>query len=175
MDDNEFKVVRFENISDFDFTGELGARYGGKDYPVKAGEAKLFPFVLADHLATHLARAILIKKAPIRTEKELDGKGKDTPLWDDTVIADLKKKILVEVYEEERKAPLSESDIMSQKVAALNEVTKDPELDTQEDANVLGYQDKSEVIKELEKRNIKFDARQSKANLEKLLTLPAAE
>lgn len=177
MNENDLKVVRISNISDFDFTGDLGARYGGRDFFVPAGGSILAPFTVGDHLATHLARQILIKKAPIRDSKETDGRGSDRPLWDDQVIIDLKKKILSEVFEEERKPVLSADDQMAARVAELNRVVP-PETGGNVDASSITptdggteipYRDKSEVIAELTKRGIAFDARSNKAKLEDLL------
>lgn len=178
MNENDVRIVRITNISNFDFTGELGARYGGRDFFVPAGGSLLTPFTVGDHLATHLARQILLKKAPIRDSKETDGRGSDRSLWDDTVIDDIKKKIITDVYEEEKKAILSESDQLAAKIAELNRVTA-PEaggnadasgIQPSETADATSYKDKSEIIAELNKRNIKFDARANKATLEGLLS-----
>lgn len=66
---NEAKVVRFTNIFDFDYTHA----YGGVPYQLRAGETLLFPWAIGDHLATHLARQALIRKAPMRDENATDG------------------------------------------------------------------------------------------------------
>ena len=181
MTNNEFKVVRITNISNFDFTGELGARYDGKSYFVATGESLLVPFVLGDHLAKHLAQAILIKGAPLRDAKELDGKGSDRPLWDEQAIVELKAKIMTDVYEEEKTAPLSESERMAKKVEELNKVTATEELNGGNidasaivpteiiNAESVIYKDKAQVIAELQKREVNFNARSSKKDLETLL------
>lgn len=181
MNESDYKIVRITNISNFDFTGELGARYAGRDFFVPAGESLLVPLTVGSHLATHLARQILIKKAPIRNEKETDGKGTDRPLWDDAVIADLKKQIMVEVYEEEKKAPQTEGERMAEKVDELNKVVTEPEKDTggnvdassivpvEETNSAVVYKDKAQVIEELQKKDIPFDARAGKDRLEELL------
>lgn len=188
-DDN--RVVRVTNISNFDFTPEMGARYGGRDFPLRAGEDRLYPFPLADHLATHLARQIVLKKAPIRDEKEIDGKGSTIALWDEAGLNALKAKILTDVYTEEKKAPVSQDDLMQQRVADLNAsdiLPKDESNLTDSpngalDASALGipaggpqqgssdlvYKDKAEVIAELQKRGKIFNPRASKASLETML------
>lgn len=181
---SDFKVVRIKNIADFDFTGELGARYGGRDFFIPAGKSLLMPLTVGDHLATHLARAILLKRAPGRTDAEMNGKGSVLPLWNEQAEAELKKQIIEEVYEEERKPELSEADRMHQKVQDLNKVEKEIENDgapeggnvsaanieiSEEQSAPIVYQDKAEVIAALEKKGIKFDARASKDNLEALL------
>lgn len=182
MNENDLKIVRITNISDFDFTGELGARYGGRDFFVPAGESLLAPLTVGDHLATHLARQIMLKKAPVRDGSEVDGKGSDRPLWNDQSIEELKKLILAEVYEEEKPKVLSKEEELAKKVEELNKATA-PSPDEIIDGNVdasgiiptesttseITYKDKSQVIAELTKREVKFNARDSKANLEKLL------
>ena len=130
MNESDYKIVRVTNISNFDFTGELGARFGGRDFFVASGESLLVPLTVGDHLATHLARQILIQEAPIRDGSQTDGKGSDRPLWDDAVIKELKDKIMVNVYEEEKQKPVSEADRMAAKVKELNEVTEEEERGT---------------------------------------------
>jgi len=181
MNESDYKIVRITNISDFDFTGDLGARFGGRDFFVAAGESLLVPLTAGDHLATHLARQIMIRKSPDRDSKQLDGKGSDRPLWDDAVIAELKAKIMVDVYEEEKQTPVSEADRMAQKVEELNKVTT-PEEDKGgnvdasgvvpvETENPLAYKDKAQIIEELKAKGTSFDARASKAKLEELLEI----
>ena len=181
MNDSDYKIVRITNISDFDFTGELGARFGGRDFDVPAGGNLLVPLTVGNHLAMHLARQILIKKAPIRDASQVDGKGNDRPLWDDAVIDDLKSKIMTEVYEEEKQAPQTEADRMAAKVAELNKVVaEEPAVGGNVDASgiqsvdevnsAVVYKDKAEVIAALSEKGVAFDARASKTNLEALLT-----
>ncbi len=184
MNESDYKIVRITNISDFDFTGELGARYGGRDFFIPAGGSLLTPLTVGDHLATHLARQILIRKAPTRDEKEIDGKGSDRPLWDDAVIAELKSRVMVDVYEEEKQNPQSEAERMAKKVEELNKVTK-PENETDSlggnvdasgivpaddsSSSTIVYKDKAQIINELKAKGVSFDARASKTKLEELL------
>jgi hypothetical protein len=167
MNENDTKIVRITNIASFDFIPEMGAMYDGRHFPLRAGESKLFPLTVGDHLATHLARQILIKKAPIRDASETDGRGKDLPLWNETTIEELKKKIMAEVYEEEKPPVHSPADAVVKKVEDLNKVTVD--VTDNPPVSTTGYKDKAEVIAELQKRGVKFDARKSKADLETLL------
>lgn len=194
MNPNEYKVVRFTNISDFDFTGELGARYGGRDFFVPAGKSKLFPFDLGDHLATHLARQILIKSAPVRDDNHEDGRGgeskrSDRHLFNEESIKLLKAKIIKEEYEEERQSPQSETDRLAAKVEDLNKFEKDNAAEGADvpsspqggngDAstivpmettdNAIVYKDKAQVIAELTKQGKTFNPRSSKATLEEML------
>jgi hypothetical protein len=175
MNESDYKIVRITNISDFDFTGELGARFGGRDFFVPAGGSLLVPLTVGDHLAKHLAQQMLIRKAPTRDANQI---GSDRPLWDDAVIADMKSKIMAEVYEEEKKNPLSEADRLAAKVEELNRVVA-PELGGNADASglvpventasALDYKDKAQIISELKAKGVAFDARASKTKLEELL------
>jgi hypothetical protein len=168
MNENDTKIVRFHNPFDFDFTPEMGAMYGGVPYFVPAGGSLLCPASLADHLGTHLARHSIINKAPLRDETEVDGKGKDRPLWNDEVIAHLKTKFVTDAYTEDKPAVRTDAEIMRARVADLNVAFP---AEKEEVASApASYKDKAEVIAELEKRGIKFNARLTKANLEKLLT-----
>lgn len=181
MNEKDTKIVRFRNPFDFDFTPEMGAMYGGVPYFVPAGGSLLCPLTIGDHLATHLARHSIIRKAPIRDEGEVDGKGKDRPLWNDQVIADIKAKLITDAYTEEKPTVMTESQALQAKVASLNDVFPSEQPPADNDhvaagasqfpaANGVVYQDKAQVIAELDKRGIKFNARLSKASLEKLLT-----
>lgn len=181
MNENDLKIVRITNISNFDFTGELGARYGGRDFFVPAGGSLLVPLTVGDHLATHLARQIMLKKAPIRDVGEVDGKGSDRPLWNDQSIEELKKKILVDVYEEEKPKEISKEEMLAKKVEELNKIVAPTDEETDGNSDASGiiptdltnsdivYKDKAQVIAELTKREIKFNARDNKASLENLL------
>ncbi len=180
MNESDYKIVRITNISNFDFTSELGARYGGRDFFIPAGGNLLVPLTLGDHLAKHLARQILIRKAPIRDASQTDGRGPDRPLWDDAIISDLKSQIMTEVYEEEKKTPQTEAERLAAKVAELNKVVPPETIGGNADASAIVpvednpataivYKDKAQIIDELKKKGISFDARASKSKLEDLL------
>ncbi len=184
----EATVVRFTNIFDFDYTHA----YGGVPYQLRAGETLLFPWAIGDHLATHLARQALIRKAPIRDENDPDGRGGETkrsdrPLWDDTAIDALKSRIIQEAYTEARPAVMTEAERYKQKFDELNKqfpgLAKDdtqtpPPADNDHVATGASqfpaadgkvYQDKAEVIAALTAKGIAHNPRATKANLEKLL------
>ncbi len=117
---NEAKVVSFTNIFDFDYTHA----YGGVPYQLRAGVTQLFPWAIGDHLATHLARQALIRKAPTRDDNAADGRGGETtrsdrPLWDDTAIDALKARILKDAFVEQREAPQTEAETYRRKVEEL--------------------------------------------------------
>ena len=180
MNESDYKIVRITNISDFDFTGELGARFGGRDFFVPAGGSLLVPLSVGNHLATHLARQIMLREAPTRDSKQLDGKGSDRPLWDDAAIGELKDRIMVDVYEEEKQNPLSEADRIAKRVEELNKVVAKPEEDggnvdasgikpVDETNSAVVYRDKAQVIQALKDKDIPFNARDTKVKLEELL------
>lgn len=203
---NEARVVRLTNIFDFDYTHA----YGGVPYQLRAGVTQLFPWAIGDHLATHLARQALIRKAPIRDENSTDGRGgestrSDRPLWDEAAINDLKNRIIKDAYTEERAAPMTEAEMYRRKVEELNKEFPDqvakalsgvqptPVAPTSSEGSppptndnvavgsakfadngtttteLKTYQDKAEIIEALKAKGVVFDARLSKANLEKLL------
>jgi len=180
MDKDDYKIVKVTNISNFDFNGARGARFDGRDYLIPAGKSMLVPKSLGEHLAKHLAQAILISKAPIRTEGELNGKGSDRPLWDEEAVKVLQRQILSEAYTEEAPVVKTPGEILQDKVNDLNKGLVDNEADNiasvgveiETESNESGevvYKDKKEVIAELEARGIKFNPRSTKANLEALL------
>lgn len=198
---NAARIVRVTNPYDFEFTHA----WGGVPYTLTPGKPVLFPLPLADHLAKHLVMQALIRKAPTRDANEVDGRGKDRPLWDDQKLEELKALCMKEIYTEESKPVLTEAQIMAAKIEELNRAfadlnekvtgqpapkapevkepepvveletkeptTKEPEVKEPEtkQPDVITYKDKAEVIAELTKRGITFDARAKKADLEKLL------
>lgn len=163
METNEHKILKVNNISNFDFTPDMGAMYDGVSYPLRAGGHLLAPYTVAHHLAKHLANQIILQKAPIRDEKETDGKGSQRALITEEAIDELKSKILTDAYEEEKQPVLTPAQVTANKMEELNK-NADPETPAKE-----GYKDKAEVIAELEKRGITFNARLGKVKLEELL------
>ncbi len=180
----DFQVVSFHNLEDFGFTPEMGcmfdgrAIHGAKGSPgIEAGESMTLPYHIAHRLATNLAKVALTRKAP-----SVDPAGIPTgvPLWDVKRLETLKSSYLTDLYSEAKPTALSEVDKLMAKVEELNrwkegmekkaesvKEEKTEEVKTSDSPKI--YQDKAEVIAELTKRGIKFDARQTKANLEKLL------
>lgn len=179
MNENDLKIVTVTNISDFDFNGELGARFGGRDYLIPAGKSLTVPFHAGEHFAKHLAQAIIIKGAPIRTDKELAGKGSSTPLWNEESIKELMTKILSGSYKEEAPVVKSAEDAMVDKIKQLNEtISEDGNMDASSisintsestDGTEIVYKDKAQIISELKAKGITFDPRSSKTALEALL------
>ncbi len=184
---NDFKVVEFFNSTDFDFTPELGAMYDSRPLFVGSGERKQFPYHVGHQLAVNLAKAVLVKGAPLHDSTSNNPVG--TPLWGDEKVTALKNSFLTELYADERPIVQTETDRLMARVAELEkafqvkqaerplELPKEavksiqelvaPELNAAVTPKV--YQDKGEVIAELTRRGIKFDARQSREKLETLL------
>jgi hypothetical protein len=170
MNDKQHKIVRITNIADFDFTSEMGSRYDQTDFFVPAGKSLLVPYMVGDHLATHLARQIIMRKSKV-------GETSDRPLWDENLLEEVKRKILVDVYEEEPEEVLSEGQMLAKKVSDLNKnILDETTLDASKiiatesnEGDIVAYKDKAQVIAELNKRGVKFNARETKLNLEKLL------
>lgn len=180
---NDFKVVEFFNGTDFDFTPELGAMYDGRPLFVGSGERKQFPYHVGHRLAVNLAKAVLIKGAPMHDPTANNPVG--TPLWGDEKLKSLKTSFITELYSDEKPVAVSETDRLMQRVAELEKLFKEKQGDKPVEKGevksvqamvapeTLGkktYQDKQEVIAELEKRGVKFDRRSNKDTLEKLLT-----
>lgn len=168
----EYKIVRITNRTDFDFTPEMGARFGGVPYLIPAGKSMLVPKPVGKLLAKHLARQVFIKNAPIRDEKETDGRGRDRALWTEEQVVETANRFISEEYEQEKPVALDEAAIMAKKIAALNSdfpIGGGSMNAASTDAPVSGYQDKAQVIAELEKRGIAHDKRQGKDKLEALL------
>ena len=154
------KVVSFTNKSSKDFEHA----YGGQPYFVKAGETKLYPYELAEHLAKHLARRMLLEKDTSATTFDPNDptKGTGQALWNEETEKNLIDKLLGDPMTQTVEPPKSENEVILEKVTQLN-------TNLGETVPTVGYQDKKEVIDELNKRGIKFDARLTKVKLEDLL------
>jgi hypothetical protein len=175
---NDFKVVTFKNGSDFDFTPALGSMFDGNPIfgtsgeAIKIDEEVQLPYHVGNLIAKNLAKAVLNRQSKV------DEKGVPTgvPLWSDTSLEELKQSFLTEMYSEAKPAAVTETDRLMAKVdeyaAMVEKLLPETEKEDapKEDADTKKvYTDKSEVIAELEKREITFNARTSKADLEKLL------
>ena len=183
----DFKVVEFFNNTNFDFTPELGAMYDGRPLFVGSGERKQFPYHIGHRLAENLAKAVLIKGAPLHDPTAVNPVG--TPLWGEEGVKRIKASFLTELYSDEKPIAVSETDRLMNRVAELEELfQKQLKKDNAEGVEkVQGqtvqeivapetikteakvYQDKAEVIAELVSKGIAHDKRKSKAELEKLL------
>jgi len=161
---------------------------------LEPGETKLLPYHVGRRLAINLAKRIFNTSAPATVDPA--GIPTGVPIWNEKKLQDLADTFIKEEYSDAKPAQLSETDKLMAKVAELEkfvkdnvlskpeapvippvaapEVVKAPEIPVAPTAPAapsapVVYQDKKEVIAELEKRGIKFDRRSKKADLEKLL------
>lgn len=171
MNENETTIVKFTNISNFDFNGELGARYGGLDYFIPKGESLLVPQFLGEHLAKHLAQQIILKG-------DGDTSTSDLPLWSEEKIKEYTDKMVTFVGKDVKEQQKTEAELLSEQVNKLNSAIVEEDDEEDEDKievsvasnGEITYANKQEVISELDRKGIKYDPRQNKAQLEKLLT-----
>ena len=162
------KVVIFTNIDDQDFEHA----YNGQPFRVPAGESQHMPFDLANHLATHLARKILLKGDTGKNIFDPTDKsgGSGIKIFGETEERKLKDKILGNTYQVERPREESEVERLQREVSELNKFVKDnvPGLKAVESTPIVGdnsYETKADVIAKLNSLGIKFDARQNKDKL----------
>lgn len=191
---NNYKVVTFTNKTDFAFTPELGCMYdsrpifGKSGTSVEPGEEVVLPYHVGNLLAKNLAKASMNRAAPA------DAKGIPTgvSLWSEESLKIRQASYLTEMYSENKPAAMSETDKLMAKVeeykqmveklipaAEMNKANGAPASTEGNDPVVPPanpseggpkvYQDKQDVIAELEKRQIAHDKRKSKEDLEKLL------
>lgn len=176
---NEYKVVSFHNSTDFRFTPEMGCMYNGRavngadnEPGIAAGETRLMRYDMGQQLALNLAKAVMLRSAP---KTDVANAPQGVSLWSEDGLQKLKASFVSEVYSEERPKAMSEADMLFQKMEELNKLKDKLEqrlAETEPKEVTSGnsdYQDKAEVIAELEKRGIQHDKRKNKAELEKLL------
>lgn len=164
---DELVIVTIKNIADFDFTPELGAMFAQRPFFIKQGDTLQAPEPAGYRLAVNLAKAILNKRIPTPEY----GKGDDRSslgVYSDEDVQKLVAQIIVGSTREEKAPVLSESDRIAQKIEELNKLKETLEEKFMK-SDGSSFNDKAEVIAELEKREIKFDKRKTKAELEKLL------
>jgi hypothetical protein len=190
---NDFRVVTFTNKTDFAFTPELGCMYdsrpifGKSGASVEPGESVVLPYHVGNLIAKNLAKAAMNRNAGT----DAAGIPTGVPLWSEDILQQRQASYITEMYTEEKPTAMTETDRLMAKVdeyAKLVEkllpgATGDntPAADPENIPEVppagaqtpvpppTGYTDKADVIAELQKRQIPFDARKSKADLEKLL------
>lgn len=175
---NDFKVLEFVNSTDFDFTPDMGCMYDSRPIfgmsgfaGIKSGEKISLPYHVGQQLALNLAKQSLVRNSPVHDPKDINPVGK--ALWDEDSILSIKDSFIIELYSNEKPIAMSETDKLMAQVAELNKLVRDniPQSasDVPDDSNAVVYKDKAEVIAELTKRGITFNARDSKSVLEKLL------
>lgn len=185
----DFTVVSFYNSTDFNFTPEMGCMYDGRAINgekslkgetgvagIAAGETMILPYHIGHQLAKNLAKRVL-NTSPAAT---VDATGIPTgvAVWSEEKLEELKNSYLKEQYTESKPVAQSQTDVLMAKIEEYRKMTEalvakienKEEVGTTENAvSTDAFQDKQEVLAELEKRGIKHDKRKSKSELEKLL------
>lgn len=185
---NDIKVVSFHNTEDFRFTPDMGCMYDGRPINgttgtpgIEAGETLQLPYHVGKLLAKNLAKRVL-NTSPA----SVDVKGVPTgkPIWSAEELNLKADSYIKELYMEAKPIAMSETDKLMAKVEEYKKLVEDklgtldkgvekPVESTKEVAQPETpkvFQDKAEVLAELEKRGIKHDKRSNKVTLEKLLT-----
>ncbi len=184
---NDFKVVSFHNSTEFGFTPEMGCMYDGRPINgvngspgIDAGEKITLPYHIGHQLAVNLAKRVL-NTSPAATV-DTNGIPTGVAVWSKEKLEEVKTSFLTELYSEAKPVAVSETDKLMAKVEEYKKmvdslITNTPKVETPEVAPIVGetpevkttFQDKQEVIVELEKRGVKHDKRKTKSELEKLL------
>lgn len=195
---NDYKVVEFTNKEDFVFTPELGAMYdsrpifGSSGAPIKPGESVMLPYHVGFLMARNLAKQAMVRTAP----KDAKGVPTGVPIWNEESLNSRRDSYLEHLYSEEKPVGQTQTDLLMQKVEEYKAMvdklvenqgstTEQPPKAPEGDGNVpippagspqnpektdsVVFNDKADVIAELEKRGIPHDKRKSKDDLEKLL------
>lgn len=180
------KVVVFTNIDDQDFEHA----FGGTPFRVRAGESQHMPYDLADHLATHLARKMLLRGDTGKNIFDPTDKsgGTGSKIWGPEDEGRIKARILGDTYERERSKPETEIEALQRQIRELNQFKQDflndkkqpeegsvlqakPEenngimVSPSDDPSVLAYETKADVINKMKELGLKYDARQNKEAL----------
>lgn len=187
---NDFKVVTFTNKENFAFTPDLGCMYdsrpifGKSGSSIEPGESIVLPYHVGNLLAKNLGKQAMVRNAPA----DAAGVPTGVPIWSEVSLKSRQASYLTQMYVEDKPVAMSETDRLMAKVEEYKAMVEQlipktevarPEEDVEPEPTTdnqtattndpVAYKDKSEVIAELTKRQIKFDARKSKAELEKLL------
>lgn len=116
----------------------------------------MLPYDVANHLAKHLARQILLKRpSNVRLSE-------DKELWSEGLENEVKAQILSDVQDRPKAPVPSEQERIRQEVEALNQA-EDMNLDS------ANYETKKEVMDKLKELGVPFEARKTKAELQKEL------
>lgn len=160
-------VLHIKNISDERFEHP----YGGEAYSIEAGETLPFVYPVGEHLAKHLAMKLAREAAKAKGKLEGNDDKKAVNLYTGTALEPYLSKIIVKTVEQELPAERTEAQVLREKTAkaqaefkkAGGSAPKKPEVS------------KADIIKELRKRNIKFDPRAEKEELSALLIADEAK
>ena len=129
---NDYKVVEFHNSADFTFTPEMGCMFDGRPIfgitgapGINTGESMTLPFHVGNILATNLAKAVMVRQAPVDTMATINQGGSlAKPLWSTERLDELKKSFLKELYTEARPIQETETDRLMRKVEELTQLVQ---------------------------------------------------
>lgn len=192
---NDFKVVDFTNRTDFVFTPEMGCMYDSNPIfgisgvnGIAPGESKKLPYHVGQRLAINLAKIAMVRGSGDAPQLDANGQPIIKAIWDTSKLESLTKSYITDLYSEDKPVPQTETQKLMAKVEEYKTMvdaliskstTAQPPADNDHilpgaeqfpAPDGVTYQDKAEVIAELEKKNIPHDKRKSKAELEKLLS-----
>jgi len=126
---NDYKVVSFRNAESFDFTHEMGCMYDGRPVTgsegvlgLRVGETKMLPFHVGFLIARNLAKQALMRKSGDRKQLDAHGHPIVAAIWDDAALENLARSYITEMYSEDRAAPKSETDVLFDRIQALEEL-----------------------------------------------------
>lgn len=177
----DYQVVSFHNSTDFGFTPEMGCMYDGRPINGKNGSPGIDPgetIVLPYHIGRLLAKNLAKRVFNTSPAATVDEKGIPTgkAIWNETQLQELADSYITEMYSESKPVAQSETDKLMAKVEEYKSMVEkllpkaaEPVVVQAVASTSQTFADKQEVIAELEKRGVKFDRRQTKSNLEKLL------
>lgn len=180
---NDYKVVKFKNSTDFDFTHDMGCMYNSVPISgvqgvlgIKSGEEMTLPYHVGNRLSVNLAKAVMVRSDDGKPLKDANGNPMaDKAIWSEPQLDATAKSFITELYKETAPLALTETDKLLAKVEEFKSQMKKQgiDLDAPESAEsvaaVKGFKDKKDVLDELTRRGIVHDKRKSKAELEKLL------
>lgn len=160
---------------------------------IAPGETKMLPYHVGFRLARNLAKQALILKAGDRPQTDALGHPIVAAIWDDAGLERLARSYVTEMYSEDKPVAKTQTDVLFERIQALEALVKSqsgeetaaatvPEAPTGSVASipeasvatapteaVKTFQDKQQVLAELEKRNIPHNKRDSQEKLEALL------
>jgi hypothetical protein len=188
---DDFKVVTFHNKTDFTFTPEMGCMYDGRPVSgrtgapgIDGGESVVMSYHMGKRLAENLAKIVLLRGSSDTPTLDAQGNPMIKALWSPEKLSELAGTFITEMYSEQKQVAKTDTDRMFERLEEYKELTRrmevaaaqlgavSPQPNTEESIttpDVTGYMDKAEIIEELKKRGIAFDARQKRDELAKLL------
>jgi len=160
-------IVYIKNIDDEDFQHT----YAGEPYYIEAGRVEAFVRPVGILMAKHLAMKVARKQAAVQglvdpNKDRQSGRDVKKSIYNDKAIDKLADEIIQRQEEQPLPPVKNEAQVMKEKT---EQIQKEMGAKVERMNNGLPV-DKKEIVKELEKLGIKFDARKSPEELLKLIT-----